>query len=57
MVNSDKNFEDHPFVINGFSELMADIFGEDNGIGVRSAVGMVLPGGIPVEIEAMFELH
>ena len=36
---------------------MADIFGEDNGIGVRSAVGMVLPGGIPVEIEAMFELH
>ena len=57
MVNSDKNFEDHPFVINGFSELMADIFGNDNGIGVRSAVGMVLPGGIPVEIEAMFELH
>ena len=34
MVNSDKNFEDHPFVINGFNELMADIFGEDNGIGV-----------------------
>ena len=57
MVNSDKNFEDHPFVINGFSELMADVFGNDYGIGVRSAVGMILPGGIPVEIEAMFELN
>ena len=57
MFNSDKNFEDHPFVINGFSELMADVFGNDYGIGVRSAVGMILPGGIPVEIEAMFELN
>jgi enamine deaminase RidA (YjgF/YER057c/UK114 family) len=57
MVNSNPNFENHPYVINGFSELMSDIFGEDNGIGVRSAVGMILPGGIPVEIEAMFELY
>ena len=40
-----------------FSELMADGFGNDNGVGVRSAVGMMLPGNIPVEIEAMFELH
>ena len=46
-----------PLVINGFSELMADIFGNENGIGVRSAVGMMLPDGITVEIEAMFELH
>jgi len=44
-------------VINGFSELMADIFGEENGIGARSAVGMMLPGNIAVEIEAIFELH
>jgi len=57
MVNSTPEFDQHPSVINGFSELMADIFGEDNGIGVRSAVGMILPGNIAVEIEAMFELH
>ena len=56
MVNCSPDFKKHPYVINGFSELMADIFGSDNGIGVRSAVGMMLPGGIPVEIEAMFEL-
>ena len=57
MVNSTTDFGQHPLVINGFSELMADVFGIDNGVGVRSAVGMMLPGNIPVEIEAMFELH
>lgn len=57
MVNSAPDFGDQPLVINGFSELMADVFGRENGIGVRSAVGMILPGGIAVEIEAMFELH
>lgn len=57
MVNSAPDFGDQPLVINGFSELMSDVFGADNGVGVRSAVGMILPGGIPVEIEAMFELH
>lgn len=57
MVNSTPEFGQHPLVINGFSELMADVFGIDNGVGVRSAVGMMLPGNIPVEIEAMFELH
>jgi enamine deaminase RidA (YjgF/YER057c/UK114 family) len=57
MVNSTPEFDQHPAVINGFSELMAEIFGEENGIGVRSAVGMVLPGNIAVEIEAMFELY
>jgi hypothetical protein len=36
---------------------MADIFGEENGVGVRSAVGMILPGNIAVEIEAMFEIY
>ena len=56
MVNCSPEFKKHPFVINGFSELMADVFGDDNGVGVRSAVGMMLPDGIPVEIEAMFEL-
>ena len=57
MVNADINFEKHPYVINGCSELFAGIWGKENGIGVRSAVGMgSLPDNIPVEIEALFEL-
>ncbi|MDA7712278.1 RidA family protein [Flavobacteriaceae bacterium] len=57
MVNATPYFGDHPYVINGFSELMADVFGEENGIGVRSAVGMHLPQNIAVEIEALFLLE
>ncbi|MCX6321868.1 MAG: RidA family protein [Bacteroidia bacterium] len=57
MVNSAPGFEQQPAVINGFSELMAEVFGEENGIGVRSAVGMILPLNISVEVEAMFELY
>ncbi len=57
MVNATPEFEDHPYVINGFSELMADIFGAEYGIGVRSAVGMSLPQNIAVEIEALFLLE
>lgn len=57
MINSTPNFGRQPFVMNGFSELMADIWGKDYGIGVRSAVGMILPDNIPVEVEAMFELY
>jgi enamine deaminase RidA (YjgF/YER057c/UK114 family) len=57
MVNCTPTFDKQPLVINGFSELMAEVFGEENGIGVRSAVGMTLPSNIPVEVEAMFELH
>lgn len=57
MVNCVPEFERHPFVINGCSELFAKVWGEENGIGVRSAVGMgSLPDNIPVEIEVMFEL-
>ncbi|MCL6273117.1 RidA family protein [Muricauda sp. 2012CJ35-5] len=56
MVNCTPEFGKQPYVINGFSELMADVFGKEKGIGVRSAVGMMLPEGIPVEIEAMFQL-
>lgn len=57
MVNATADFERHPYVINGCSELFAAVWGEENGIGVRSAVGMgSLPDNIPVEIEAMFEL-
>ena len=58
MVNCVAEFERHPFVINGCSELFAKVWGEDNGVGVRSAVGMgSLPDNIAVEIEAMFELE
>ena len=57
MVNATPDFKDHPYVINGFSELMVEVFGSDNGIGVRSAVGMSLPQNIAVEIEAMFEVY
>ncbi len=57
MVNCTPDFGNQPLVINGYSELMADVFGPDHGVGVRSAVGMMLPGGIAVEIEAMFELY
>lgn len=58
MVNATEDFERHPYVINGCSELFAQVWGEENGIGVRSAVGMgTLPDNIPVEIEAVFELN
>jgi enamine deaminase RidA (YjgF/YER057c/UK114 family) len=57
MVNSTADFQRHPAVINGYSELMAQVFGEDRGVGARSAVGMgSLPGNIAVEVEAIFEL-
>jgi enamine deaminase RidA (YjgF/YER057c/UK114 family) len=57
MVNCTADYKDQPLVINGFSELMAEVFGEDNGVGARSAVGFVaLPGNIPVEIECIFEV-
>ena len=58
MVNCTPDFASHPAVINGCSELFAEVFGSEHGIGARSAVGMAsLPGHIPVEIEAIFELE
>jgi enamine deaminase RidA (YjgF/YER057c/UK114 family) len=57
MVYATPEFADQPAVINGFSELMAQVFGDDAGVGARSAVGMgSLPGNIPVEIECIFEV-
>ncbi len=56
MVNAEPDFEDHPKVINGCSDLLIAVFGE-NGKHARSAVGMgSLPGQIPVEIEMIVEL-
>ena len=58
MVQCVAEFKDHPKVINGYSELMKDVFGEDAGVGARSAVGMIaLPGNMAVEIEAIFEVE
>ncbi len=57
MVNATPEFREHPQVINGFSELMAEVFGDDLGVGARSAVGMgSLPANIAVEIECVFEV-
>ncbi len=57
LVQATPDFTDHPAVINGFSELMRDVFGPDAGIGSRSAMGVAsLPAGWAVEIEAIFEL-
>jgi len=58
MVNSATGFGDQPKVIDGFSDLMTDVFGEARGKGVRSAVGMAaLPFGIPVEVEMILEVR
>lgn len=58
MVNCTADFKQQPQVINGFSELMVQVFGEKNGKAARSAVGMAaLPSNIPVEIEAIFEVR
>src|SRR5262245_46765736 len=57
LVNCTDDFKDQPQVINGFSELMADVFGEDAGVGARSAIGTnSLPSNISVEIECIFEV-
>ena len=57
MVNCTPDFPDHPKVINGCSELFAEVFGSENGVGARSAVGMgSLPGNIAVENEAIVEI-
>ena len=58
MVNATADFDKQPYVINGCSELFVEVFGRENGIAVRSAVGVgSLPENVPVEIEAIFELN
>ena len=57
MVNAAPDFEDHPKVVNGCSDLLVEVFGE-RGRHTRSAVGMSsLPGGIPVEIEVIVAIR
>jgi enamine deaminase RidA (YjgF/YER057c/UK114 family) len=58
LVNATPDFEKHPLVINGCSELFAELFGRELGIGARSAVGAgSLPLGAAVEVEAIFEIE
>jgi len=57
-VASADTFTDQPKVMNGWSELMREVFGEEAGVGVRSAIGTnVLPGNIAVEVECLFEVE
>lgn len=57
LVRCTEDFDQQPAVINGCSQLLADVFGPDQGIGARSALGTnALPGGIAVEIEGIFEI-
>jgi enamine deaminase RidA (YjgF/YER057c/UK114 family) len=57
MVNSAPDFRQQPSVINGFSDLILELYGSEMGQHARSAVGMAgLPMGIPVEIEAEVEI-
>jgi enamine deaminase RidA (YjgF/YER057c/UK114 family) len=57
MVQCAAEFHSQPAVINGCSELFAEVFGAENGVGARSAFGVnALPLGVPVEIEAIFEI-
>ena len=57
LVNCVPDFQHQPAVINGCSELLVEVFGPEDGVGARSAVGAnSLPSGITVEIEAIFEL-
>ena len=58
MVNCTPDFGQQPQVVNGFSELLIEIFGGERGMGGRSAVGMAsLPANMPVEVEAIFEVR
>jgi enamine deaminase RidA (YjgF/YER057c/UK114 family) len=58
MVNATPDFDEHPRVINGCSDLFIDVFGPEDGSHARSAVGMgSLPGNITVEIEAIVATH
>ena len=57
MVWATPEFDRHPFVINGCSELWGKVWGEEHGIGARSAVGFgSLPRNATIEVEAIFEL-
>jgi enamine deaminase RidA (YjgF/YER057c/UK114 family) len=58
MVNADESFNRYPLVINGFSDLIVELYGEERGAHSRSAIGVAgLPFDLPVEIEAEVAIH
>lgn len=58
LVRCTDEFDQQPAVVNGFSELFRDVFGEECGVGARSAMGTnALPSGIAVEIEVILEIE
>ena len=58
LVNSAEGFGDQPAVMNGFSDLMVQVFGDTIGKHARSSVGVAaLPGNAPVEVEVIFEVE
>ena len=57
MVNCEPTYERQPQIIDGASDLLLELWGPENGRHARTAVGMVLPRGIAVEINGEFELH
>jgi len=58
LVQATPELTEHPAVINGFSELMREVFGDEAGVAARSAVGAAsLPAGMAVEVEAVFEIQ
>jgi len=57
-VRSAPGFGDQPAVVNGFTELVVEVYGEERGLCARSAIGVAeLPAGIPVEVEAIVALR
>ena len=58
LVQAPSGFTQHPQVVNGCSELFKNVFGDDYGVGTRSALGVSgLPGGVMVEIEGVFQIR
>ena len=57
-VRSAEGFGDQPAVVNGFTDLIVEVYGEERGFAARSAIGVgELPAGIPVEVEAIVAIH
>ena len=57
-VSSAEDFYEQPAIANNASRFLCEVFGEEAGLAARSAIGVyVLPGNIPVEIEALVELN
>ena len=57
LVHAPESFTQHPLVVNGCSELLKEVFGDDVGVGARSAFGVSgLPGGAIIEVEGIFEI-